>query len=125
MKKISILLACLSLYSVSMAQQETEPSRIAKVEQKMQEQEEALTLLKKLKVTGYVQTQWQHGEKDAALKVGAKNEQKEDTFDRTEYVAVASSLHTTPGLPLQYFSSILRKRVSGSRMPMSISKILG
>lgn len=82
MKKISILLACLSLYSVSMAQQETELSRIAKVEQKMQEQEEALTLLKKLKVTGYVQTQWQHGEKDAALKVGAKNEQKEDTFDR-------------------------------------------
>ncbi|MDO4789598.1 MAG: hypothetical protein Q3998_01365 [Porphyromonas sp.] len=82
MKKISILLACLSLYSVGMAQQEEEQSPIAKIEQKVQEQEEALTLLKKLKVSGYIQTQWQHGEKDASLRVGTKNDQKEDTFSR-------------------------------------------
>jgi len=35
-----------------------------------------------VKVSGYIQTQYQYGEKDASLKVGAANENPEESFDR-------------------------------------------
>ncbi|GHT66807.1 hypothetical protein FACS189452_03340 [Bacteroidia bacterium] len=36
----------------------------------------------KLKVSGYLQTQYQYGEKDASLKVGTSNEDPEESFSR-------------------------------------------
>ncbi|MDR2146127.1 MAG: hypothetical protein LBE91_06695, partial [Tannerella sp.] len=36
----------------------------------------------KIKLTGYVQTQFQWGEEDASLKVGAVNEDKTQSFNR-------------------------------------------
>jgi phosphate-selective porin len=37
---------------------------------------------KKFKVSGYIQTQYQYGEKDASLKVGTVNEHPDESFDR-------------------------------------------
>ncbi|MDR2057775.1 MAG: hypothetical protein LBP83_05755 [Dysgonamonadaceae bacterium] len=51
-------------------------------EQGMETPENALRILQKFKVSGYVQSQYQWGEKDALLKVGAPNENFEKAFDR-------------------------------------------
>lgn len=56
-------------------------------EQKMQQQEvesieEKYPILKKLKVSGYIQGQYQYGEEAAFLKVGNENENPEKSFSR-------------------------------------------
>ncbi|MCD8263753.1 MAG: OprO/OprP family phosphate-selective porin [Tannerellaceae bacterium] len=38
--------------------------------------------LSKLKVSGYIQTQYQHGQENASLKVGSSNENPEESFNR-------------------------------------------
>ncbi len=53
-----------------------------KLEQKNQFLEEGLKILQKFKVSGYIQTQYQWGEKDASLKVGGANENPEESFSR-------------------------------------------
>jgi len=82
MKKITILLSCLFIYISGYAQQETELLNSEKLEQKSQMQDKEIKKLQKLKISGYLQTQFQYGEKDASLKIGAKNENTDESFNR-------------------------------------------
>ena len=83
MKKMTILLGCLFIYAVVFAQQqEPELAPVEKLEQQTQSIEESVIKLQKFKVSGYIQTQFQYGEKDASLKVGTPNEDFEKSFNR-------------------------------------------
>ena len=83
MKSIGIVFCCLCLATVSFAQeQEPELTPTEKLEQRTQTIEETLNVLKKFKVSGYVQAQYQWGEKDASLKVGNANNNPDESFNR-------------------------------------------
>jgi len=83
MKKTSLLLGFLFICMASFAQlEEPELTPVEKLEQQMQSLDDAVQKLQKFKVSGYIQTQYQHGEKDASLKVGGANENPEESFDR-------------------------------------------
>jgi hypothetical protein len=53
------------------------------LEQKTETLEKAVKTLQKLKISGYIQIQYQYGEKDASLKTGTPNENTEESFSRT------------------------------------------
>ncbi len=81
--------ALLTMFASSLsmnAQEEIEKTDIEKLEERTSNIENKLTILEKLKVSGYIQTQYQHGEEDASLKVGAANEtaksEDKEAFDR-------------------------------------------
>jgi Phosphate-selective porin len=81
MKSILTVFCCLSLATVCFAQ-EVELTPIETLEQRTQTIDESLKVLQKLKVSGYIQTQYQWGEKDASLKVGSGNGNRDESFDR-------------------------------------------
>ncbi|MDR2839702.1 MAG: hypothetical protein LBV75_00325 [Paludibacter sp.] len=82
-KSIAILSCCLSMASAIFAQQEeTELTAVEKLEQKTDLLDDAVKKLQKFKVSGYVQTQYEWGERDASPKVGAANENPEKSFGR-------------------------------------------
>ncbi len=64
------------------AQEEAKLIKITKLEQQAELQSEAIKVLQKFNVLGYIQTQFQYGERDASLNVGAENENKEKPFNR-------------------------------------------
>lgn len=70
------------LYSVIYAQDESQLNPTEKMEQKIEDMDDEIRALKKLKVSGYIQTQLQYGESKASLKVGSINENKEASFSR-------------------------------------------
>jgi phosphate-selective porin len=81
--KVSLVMGCLCLSATSFAQmEEPELTPVEKLEQKTEMLENAVKTLQKLKVSGYLQTQWQYGEKDASLKVGNVSENPEESFSR-------------------------------------------
>lgn len=63
-------------------QEEVELTPLQQVEERTQKLEEAVNKLNKLKVSGYIQTQFQWGEGQSALKVGAKNANTDESFSR-------------------------------------------
>jgi phosphate-selective porin len=78
-KKTFLAMTCLCLSATSFAQvEEPEPTSVERIEKL----ESAVKTLQKLKISGYVQTQLQYGEKDALLKVGNINENLEKSFNR-------------------------------------------
>ena len=80
---MTILLSCLFMCMVAFAQQEEpELTPVEKLEQKTQSIEEDVFKLQRFKVSGYIQTQLQYGEKEASLKVGTANEDKDESFNR-------------------------------------------
>ncbi len=83
MKSIVILslFLCLSL-AVFAQQEDVEPGATEKLEQKTSSLDDAVKTLQKLKISGYIQAQYQHGEKDALLKIGNFNENPEESFSR-------------------------------------------
>jgi phosphate-selective porin len=81
MKKITILLLNVLISLVALAQ-EVELSPVEVLQNKTEALESEVAKLKKLKITGYIQTQYQYGEKDASLKVGSANENPEESFNR-------------------------------------------
>ena len=81
MKSIVTVFGCLCLVTASFAQ-EVELTPIEVLEQKTLTIEESLKILQKFKVSGYVQTQYQWGEKDASLKVGNANSNPDESFSR-------------------------------------------
>ena len=81
MKNVVIVFCCLSLAMVSFAQ-EAELTPTTVLEHRMQAIDESLKVLQKFKVSGYIQTQYQWGEKDASLKVGSSNSNRDESFDR-------------------------------------------
>jgi phosphate-selective porin len=81
MRKITILLFNVLVSLVALAQ-EIELSPVEQLQNKTEALESEVAKLKKLKITGYIQTQYQYGEKDASLKVGSANENPEESFNR-------------------------------------------
>ncbi|GHV22538.1 hypothetical protein FACS189428_4760 [Clostridia bacterium] len=81
MRKITIVLFNLLISLVTFAQ-EMELTPVEELQKKTETLESELTKQKKLKVSGYIQTQYQYGEKDASLKVGIANENPEESFNR-------------------------------------------
>ncbi len=86
MKKILLFAGCLFISNVLLAQNDTIQDELSpsdsKLFQKISELEEGLNELKNLKLSGYIQTQYQYGEKGASLKVGSSNEDKTKSFNR-------------------------------------------
>lgn len=82
MKRISILLNCLLIYTIIYAQQKFEINPVEQLEKQVKMQDEAIKSLQKLKVSGYIQNQYQYGQKDATLGVGTANENGETSFNR-------------------------------------------
>ncbi len=70
------------LFSFQAMAQEVEQTPLEQVEQRVETLESDLSKLKKLKVSGYIQAQYQHGEAYSDLKVGAVNENFDKSFDR-------------------------------------------
>lgn len=81
-KKTTMILCGLMVVGLSASAQETALSRLEELEQRTQAIEDEVTKQKRLKVSGYIQTQWQWGEEAASLKVGSANEDKEKSFNR-------------------------------------------
>ena len=81
MKSIVTVFCCLSLATASLAQ-EVELTPVEALEQRTQAIDESLIVLQKFKVSGYIQTQYQWGEKNASLKVGSSNSNRDESFDR-------------------------------------------
>jgi len=83
MKKIKVLVAVVLLSTTVFAQEKrAEPEPEKSLEQQLRDIKNVLTKLQKLKVSGYIQTQYQWGEENASLKVGAANENPEESFSR-------------------------------------------
>ena len=61
---------------------EEQANEIKRLQQKTTAIDKIVKKLDKLKVTAYIQGQYQYGEKDASLKVGEKNENLENNFNR-------------------------------------------
>ncbi len=83
MKKMTILLSCMFVFTAGFSQQqETELTPVEKLEQQTQNLEDALKKFQRLKLSGYIQTQFQYGEENASLKVGSSNFNKKEPFNR-------------------------------------------
>lgn len=80
MRKTFVLIG-LSLFTLAQAQ-ETEQKRIEDIEQRTENIEGILGRLEKLKISGYLQGQFQWGEEAASLKVGSGNENPDKSFSR-------------------------------------------
>jgi hypothetical protein len=63
-------------------QTENEQIPLENLEKRTSSLEDAVKILQKIKISGYIQGQLQVGEKDAKLKVGSDNEDKEHSFNR-------------------------------------------
>lgn len=82
-KKTLFVLCGFCLSAMSFAQsQEADTNRFEVMKQKTQALEEEVKGLKKFKVSGYIQGQYQWGEENASLKVGSANENPEKAFNR-------------------------------------------
>jgi len=83
MKKNIFSLAVILTSTVVFAQhQKEELTPLNKLEQQTQALEYAVSNLQKLKVSGYIQAQYQWGEEAASLKVGSRNENPKEPFNR-------------------------------------------
>jgi len=80
-KKITLLLV--SVFSViTAAAQETSPGQTADTEKRLGKLEGEVAKLKKLKISGYIQGQFQWGDEASSLKVGSANENPEKSYNR-------------------------------------------
>lgn len=82
-KMIFLLVATFSLLAFSPVQaQEVEATPLDKLTQRTETLESAVSALNKVKITGYIQAQFQSGQKDATLKSGTARNNNEDSFNR-------------------------------------------
>lgn len=80
---IKILLLFSSFFwTVCLTAQNQADHRLAQLEQMQKAQEKDLEKLKKLKISGYIQAQYQHGQKDAVLNIGNENNDFESSYSR-------------------------------------------
>jgi hypothetical protein len=84
-KKFMTILGCLYVVSNVFAQEQpgmTPVERIDRLEQESKIQNEVIKRLQRVKISGYIQGQFQWGQEDASLKVGTANEDPEKSFNR-------------------------------------------
>lgn len=79
-KTVLFLLFAFSAYFATAQTPET--SRIDSLEKRTQLLEKEVSKVKKFKVSGYIQGQYQWGQEDASLRVGASNSNLEESFNR-------------------------------------------
>lgn len=77
-----ILLSCVLTLTTTIYAQQQETHSIQELEQKTQSLEKEIKILKQFKLSGYIQTQFQWGEKLASLKVGNNNIDTGHNFNR-------------------------------------------
>lgn len=82
MRKTFTLLLVSAFSVMTAAAQETSVSQSADTEKRLGTLESEVAKLKRLKVSGYIQGQFQWGEEAASLKVGSANENPEKSFSR-------------------------------------------
>lgn len=82
MKKNCILFICLFIYTVAQAQQELELNPVEQLQQQIGIEDQTIEEVQKLKISGYIQPQFQFGGKDASLSVGTANEDQSRSFNR-------------------------------------------
>jgi len=70
------------LFSFSTFAQEVELTPLEELQQETDALQNAVDKLKKFKVSGYIQGQYQWGQEDASLKVGTSNEHPDKSFNR-------------------------------------------
>jgi len=80
-RKITILLL-FALVTIQSFAQEDIQSQLDELEKTTQELKKDFSRLKNLKISGYIQTQYQWGQEGASLSVGSKNENTEKSFNR-------------------------------------------
>ncbi len=82
-KALAFLLGSFTLCTAASAQmKEPELTETERLEQRVSTLEDGVRVLQKLKVSGYLQAQYQWGEQDASLKVGGINTHPGKSFDR-------------------------------------------
>lgn len=74
-------LAC-SVHAQEENTQQQEEARIGQLEKRTELLEKAVKKLNNLKISAYIQGQYQYGQQEASLKVGSSNENKEKSFNR-------------------------------------------
>lgn len=80
---IAVFTCWICLSASTFAQQDKPKSdHIEKTESEINEHDKIIKKLQKLKVSGYLQTQYQWGQENALLKVGEKNKNPDGSFDR-------------------------------------------
>ena len=82
MKRIFTFLAASALTAVTAMAQEAPAADNQQLEKRVSALEGETAKLKKLKVSGYIQGQYQWGEEAASMKVGTANENPEKSFNR-------------------------------------------
>lgn len=83
LKKIFLFVYFLSVScSITVLSQNEQNNGTEDLEDRVQALENVVKKLNKLKISGYLQTQFQYGEKDASLNVGGNNENKDKGFNR-------------------------------------------
>lgn len=82
MKKATLLVGAAIFGLSAFGQEEVESTPLEQVQERTQALEESVEKLQKLKVSGYIQTQFQWGEGLSTLKVGAKNTNTDESYNR-------------------------------------------
>ncbi len=80
--KITGLICAMVLATVPAVAQEAELTPLEELQQQTALLESEVAKLKKFKVSGYIQGQYQWGQEDASLKVGSTNEKPDGSFNR-------------------------------------------
>ena len=82
MKKMQLLLmVVLGLLAINTVQaQEEEATPLSKLETRTETLENTVGTLSKFKISGYIQAQYQSGQKDASLKAGTRKKQHRREF---------------------------------------------
>lgn len=81
MKRNLLLLCCIFIYILGYTQ-ENPPSDSEELRKQVEANSEAIKNLQRLKISGYIQTQFEYGEKDASLKVGSSNQDPSSSYSR-------------------------------------------
>lgn len=82
-KKLSLLSCFVVSTSFSIAQEiDEKKDTIKQLKQQVLLHESAISVLKQFKISGYIQAQIQHGEKNATLRVGSANTNTQSNFNR-------------------------------------------
>lgn len=82
MKKTFTIMMASACTVIAAAAQETTTANEQEMEKRIGTLEGEVSKLKRLKITGYIQGQYQWGEEDASMKVGTANENTDKSFNR-------------------------------------------
>ncbi len=82
MKKTFTIFMASACTAIAAAAQEATIANPQEMEKQIETLESEVSKLQRLKVSGYIQGQYQWGEEDASLKVGTANENSEKSFNR-------------------------------------------